>query len=572
MSKIKLLREYNALCENGICDITLLNEAEQAMQRNGRTILTGVLQRADTENGNGRIYSKRILQREDRNYQKLIREKRALGECVEEGSLILTKDGWKDFRDLNDDEYIYTLNEENHQLELQRIDRKVVKEYNGDIFHFESRNIDIRITPKHRFYLIDRDGKDIIATAEEIYSNRKKYNKCYIPKLADWSPPEEDGVEFIIPGVDKEFPRMAKERRDKYSRELRIDLDVFVAFMGIYLSEGHAKTSSYNVTITQNEGIICKKIRDLLSGFPEEIQWKEYHLEKKNGKTKVTFSVSDARLNLFLRELGKAWEKRIPKEIKMLSPVRLETLLHWYILGDGRVRESNDYLATEVFSTSKELIHDLQEILLKSGGSGNIQIRKPYDRMIEGRVIKKENQRDLYILHLSTTRGVYLDERHVKIEKEKYKGKVYCVTVPNSTFYCMNNGKSFWSKNCDHPDDSVVNLKNASHMVLRTFWKGPELWGTIQVLSTPSGKILEALINDGVQLGISSRGLGSVDESGSSIIVQEDFALIAFDCVSDPSTPGAFMMKESKMPIREALSKADRINRLLTNIVETRNG
>jgi len=122
----------------------------------------------------------------------------------------------------------------------------------------------------------------------------------------------------------------------------------------------------------------------------------------------------------------------------------------------------------------------------------------------------------------------------------------------------------------DHPDDSVVNLKNASHKVLRTFWKGPELWGTIQVLSTPSGKILEALINDGVQLGISSRGLGSVDESGSSIIVQEDFALIAYDMVSDPSTPGAFMMKESKMPIREALSRADRINRLLTNIVETR--
>lgn len=126
----------------------------------------------------------------------------------------------------------------------------------------------------------------------------------------------------------------------------------------------------------------------------------------------------------------------------------------------------------------------------------------------------------------------------------------------------------------DHPDDSVVNLRNASHRVLRTFWKGPELWGTIHVLSTPSGQILEALINDGVMVGISSRGLGSVDESGSSIIVQEDFLLIAMDIVSDPSTAGAFMIKEARdnyLKKTGLITKSDRIYRLLNSILETRN-
>lgn len=122
---------------------------------------------------------------------------------------------------------------------------------------------------------------------------------------------------------------------------------------------------------------------------------------------------------------------------------------------------------------------------------------------------------------------------------------------------------------CDHPDTEIVELQNASHRILRTFWKGDELWGIIQLLTTPKGKILEALVSDGVQLGISSRGLGSVQEANTGdIIVQEDFQLVAYDMVSDPSTPGAFMLKEAKMPLRQAFTKADRIYRLLNNILE----
>jgi len=118
----------------------------------------------------------------------------------------------------------------------------------------------------------------------------------------------------------------------------------------------------------------------------------------------------------------------------------------------------------------------------------------------------------------------------------------------------------------DHPEDSVVNLKNASHMVKSLWWEGKDLMGKIKVLSTPAGKILESLINDGVMLGISSRGLGSVTESKGQTLVEDDFQLICFDIVSEPSTQGAYMMmNESKN--KQIWTKADRINRLLNDII-----
>ena len=118
----------------------------------------------------------------------------------------------------------------------------------------------------------------------------------------------------------------------------------------------------------------------------------------------------------------------------------------------------------------------------------------------------------------------------------------------------------------DHPDDSVINLRNASHMVTEVWWDGPSVMGKVQVLNTPSGKILQELVGDGVKLGISSRGLGSVTESQGKTMVEDDFQLICFDFVSEPSTPNAFMIKEAKE--NKVYTKADRINRALNSILE----
>jgi hypothetical protein len=93
----------------------------------------------------------------------------------------------------------------------------------------------------------------------------------------------------------------------------------------------------------------------------------------------------------------------------------------------------------------------------------------------------------------------------------------------------------------DHPDDSVVNLKYCSHLMTKMWWDGESVMGKIEVLDTPSGKILKELVKAGVKLGISSRGLGSVNEKNGETIVEDDFQLICFDMVSEPSTPGAYL-------------------------------
>lgn len=122
----------------------------------------------------------------------------------------------------------------------------------------------------------------------------------------------------------------------------------------------------------------------------------------------------------------------------------------------------------------------------------------------------------------------------------------------------------------DHPDDSVINLRNASHMVTNLWTDGPKVMGTVKVLNTPSGGILRSLVESGVQLGISSRGLGSVRESTQGTMVEDDFQLICFDFVSEPSTPNAFMNLQEGKTYEEPniFTKADRINRALNNILE----
>ncbi len=113
----------------------------------------------------------------------------------------------------------------------------------------------------------------------------------------------------------------------------------------------------------------------------------------------------------------------------------------------------------------------------------------------------------------------------------------------------------------DHPESSVVNLQNVSHNIKEMHWNNDDLVGTVEVLGTPAGNILTELFKAGIKLGISSRGMGSVEtvsEAGDEEAqeVQPDFELIAFDFVSNPSTQGAFMY-----PMQESVDRQNPIGR-----------
>jgi len=129
----------------------------------------------------------------------------------------------------------------------------------------------------------------------------------------------------------------------------------------------------------------------------------------------------------------------------------------------------------------------------------------------------------------------------------------------------------------DHPESPIINLKNVCHNIKSLWWDGDDVMGKIEVLPTPSGNILKALLIAGITIGISSRGRGSVKQIGETVEVQPDFELLCWDFVSTPSTQGAFMeiVNESKQYNqynKEQQYKLDKVNELVTEILCNRAG
>jgi len=161
-----------------------------------------------------------------------------------------------------------------------------------------------------------------------------------------------------------------------------------------------------------------------------------------------------------------------------------------------------------------------------------------------------------------------------KADTLNQNGRIYPLSILDRE---VRNYQKFIRENralgeCDHPDSSVVELKNVSHIVREAYMDGGICYGVVELLDTPCGKILQSLVESGVTLGISSRGVGSTRDDGENQIVQDDFQLICWDFVSEPSTPGAFMMAEGKeissRDLRKHFKKSDRIDRLFNDILD----
>jgi len=118
----------------------------------------------------------------------------------------------------------------------------------------------------------------------------------------------------------------------------------------------------------------------------------------------------------------------------------------------------------------------------------------------------------------------------------------------------------------DHPESSVINLKNVSHNITDMWWDGDEVLGKIEILPTPSGNILKALIENNITVGVSSRGMGSLEDRGGVLEVQDDFELLCWDFVSTPSNPGSYMeiVTEGKMA---QINKYQGVNSIVNEIL-----
>jgi hypothetical protein len=126
----------------------------------------------------------------------------------------------------------------------------------------------------------------------------------------------------------------------------------------------------------------------------------------------------------------------------------------------------------------------------------------------------------------------------------------------------------------DHPDSQVINLKNASHAIRELRWDGDEIIGKVEIfcdegpLGTESGRIAGALVKNGLIIGISSRGMGSLKQMGEVMEVQDDFELLTWDLVSNPSNPDSWMKNGALNESRTTyLNKYARTNSIVTEIL-----
>jgi hypothetical protein len=118
----------------------------------------------------------------------------------------------------------------------------------------------------------------------------------------------------------------------------------------------------------------------------------------------------------------------------------------------------------------------------------------------------------------------------------------------------------------DHPESSIINLNNVSHIITKVWWEGNDVMGELELLNTPSGKIAQEIVLAGIPLGISSRGMGSVKQLGETVEVQDDFELLCWDLVSVPSTPGAYMSLSEGKKVQSSKDYS-KVNGLITEII-----
>jgi len=191
-------------------------------------------------------------------------------------------------------------------------------------------------------------------------------------------------------------------------------------------------------------------------------------------------------------------------------------------------------------------------------------------------IVKEENGRKLEV---PATKRILMKGILQKADTLNQNGRIYPLQVLERE---VRNYQKFILENravgeLDHPDSSVVNLKNVSHVVREAYIENGTVIGTIEVLpKTPSGATLAGLVESGIKLGISSRGVGSTRKQGEYHVVQDDFQLICWDMVSEPSTPGAFMIPEGRVieaaELRQVFKKNDRIDRILNEILSCKVG
>ncbi|MBU5558066.1 MAG: hypothetical protein KQA33_03290, partial [Candidatus Aenigmarchaeota archaeon] len=345
--------------------------------------------------------------------------------CYDKQTEVLTRDGWKFFRDVTPDDEFATIRD--GRIEYQKPLSIVQYSHHNKLVQIRNRDVDLMVTLNHNMYGIEanrfRRGE-----RKCIFTQAKDMPYQFVaPMTGIWQGVERQS--FVIPSIEI-LHRDGNRIMAHKTKEIVLDCDIWVAFMGIYLAEGSI-SGNYKVEISQRAGARAELIGELLARMPFKFKY--------DGKSFYCYS---KQLHSYLVQFGGAQDKFVPQFIKELTPRQIDIFLKWFCLGDGSVQKGGFRI---FYTSSKRLADDIQELLLKIGHVGLIKcrLRKPKTFMVNHWA---DSSKPVYeIIERVQKTWAWLDKRDRKVVD--YSGKVYCVTVPNHTLYVRRNGKPIWCGN-----------------------------------------------------------------------------------------------------------------------------
>ena len=329
------------------------------------------------------------------------------GFCFDEKTEIFTEEGWKFFKDLTGNERVATRGKDD-EIVFKKPRGIVNRPYSGEMIIGESSQFSMKVLPSHFCYCKKQSDSEFKRyPASEIYGQ-----SIYFWRGVKWK--GKKNITFANRSLDKNFAE----------------------FIGFYLAEGYAKKGGKTICLTQKTKV--RYVRDLLRR--NKLVWKEYQQSNKA----FNFVITSLNRTPFSK-LGKSLVKFIPYEIKQAEPPILKALIWGYSQGDGHKRKKD----WKLFTSSKKLADDLQEVCFKAGYVANVSSYVPKKNTSFSTKTK-------YRIHIlkelcerqrkSDPRNVYLSKRGRHWRIEYYEGRIYDVVMPENTVCLVRrNGKYHWS-------------------------------------------------------------------------------------------------------------------------------
>lgn len=379
--------------------------------------------------------------------------------CYDNITRIVTQNGLKTIYDINENDKVYTLNEETKNIELKKIKKIIIQNYFGQLIKIQNQRIQLNITPNHKVLLEKNDNKLFYIDADKIKNiDKKSYIHSISLPIPNCYGKEEENIDF------SNFINYENLAKNSYKNILkRMKTADFLYLMGIYIGDGYVTSKAKNkivnkynkverdkkgkFTYFKNQEKILKNYESvhIALAIPEKDKARKKvievlernHIEYHLYPIIITFSSYD--LAKMFKLCGEnVYKKHIPEWVFQYDPKLLKNLFEGLIDSDGtrRIIERERYSYTTV---SKQLKDNFVLLCLKLGKIPKVSLGKKKDVYIKNRKIAKENLKDAYIIYVGATNKRKIHKKH--IFEEKYEGIVWCLEVEdNHNFLIERNG------------------------------------------------------------------------------------------------------------------------------------